>query len=85
MNSSLTYSARAKATLNILRVQVCWTFGTNIGVILGFYEDNGKQNGNYRDYWGLYTGYIGAILVVIQNGGTSIITAGHKGDNKKKS
>ena len=29
-----------------------------IGVILGIYWDNGKENGNYRDY----RGYVGDIL-----------------------
>ena len=32
-----------------------------IGVILGIYWDNGKENGNYRDYRGLYRGYMGII------------------------
>ena len=31
------------------------------GLIFGSYLDNGKENGNYRDY----RGYIGVILVVV--------------------
>ena len=27
--------------------------------MLGIYRDNGKENGNYRDYRGLYWGYTG--------------------------
>ena len=27
--------------------------------MLGIYRDNGKENGNYRDYGGLYWGHIG--------------------------
>ena len=36
-----------------------------LGVILGSYGDKGKENGNYRDYKGLYRGYrilIGVLL-----------------------
>ena len=29
--------------------------------VIGLYRDNGKENGNYRDYRGLYWGYIGII------------------------
>ena len=29
--------------------------------MLGLYKDNGKENGNYRGYMGLYWGYIGII------------------------
>ena len=37
-----------------------------MGVILGLYRDNGKENGIYRDYrdyirLGLYWGYIGIV------------------------
>ena len=28
---------------------------------MGLYRDNGKENGNYRDYKGLYRDYIGVI------------------------
>ena len=31
--------------------------GAYVGVILGLYRDNGKENGNYRDY----RGYVGVI------------------------
>ena len=30
-----------------------------LGDILGLYRDNGKENGNYRDYQRLYRGYGG--------------------------
>ena len=32
-----------------------------IGIILGFYRDNGKENGNYRDYRDSYRDYTGVI------------------------
>ena len=36
--------------------------GIQVGVILGLYRDNGKENGNYRDYRVYTGGYIGFIL-----------------------
>ena len=35
--------------------QMTWI---SVGVILGLYWENGKHNGNYYDYRGLYRGYI---------------------------
>ena len=35
-----------------------------IGVILGLYWDNGKENGNY--YNGLYWGYIGFYIGIME-------------------
>ena len=46
------------------------TTGYNIGVIgfiLGLYRDNGKENGNYRDYrdvYELYEGCTGVIFIL---------------------
>ena len=31
---------------------------TKKNVVWGLYRDNGKENGNYRDYKGLYRDYI---------------------------
>ena len=50
---------------DVLFVKVCgvqkelhWTMDVPIGVMLGLYWDNGKENGNYRDY----RDYIGIVL-----------------------
>ena len=36
-----------------------------IGDILGIYWDDGKENGNYRDYIGLYRNYREYIGIVL--------------------
>ena len=38
-----------------------------IGVILGLYWDNGKENGNYYSILGVYWGYTGALCKTILN------------------
>ena len=45
------------------------TLGTIFGVMLGLYRDNGKENGNYRNY----RGYIGIVLLLSVSQLTSLL------------
>ena len=38
---------------------------SSFGVILGLYRDNGKLNGNYRDYPGFVLGLLGIYIYIL--------------------
>ena len=54
--------------------------GLGFRVILGLYGDNGKENGNYRDY----RGYIGFFLMGVAIGGMIRVILGLYRDNGKE-